>query len=172
MTNKENRDKDMEAEKETAELKEAAENKERKKTDIDELVRRLKDPFKAVIVPWESWVIAEATKEADGESTQIEKPRNEKGQTEYEYFGEKIEKCTEALPDLTPRHKEQVEAFVAQLGAQYPSKDTVEQNILAVVDIESSSISQSEASDTESDGEASMVYPRRCGWRCKKTAGR
>ena len=156
MKNKESKDKGEEAEREEktkAELKEATMEKERKKTHIDEFVRKLAEPFKPVVEPWESWVVAVATQEADGSSPQTEKPKNEKGQTEYEFFCEKIEKCTEAIPDLTPRHKEQVEAFVERFGPLYPTKAMEEMNILAAVDIESSSISQSSASDTESDGE-------------------
>ena len=57
------------------------------------------------------------------------KNENDKGQTEYEFFSEKLDKCTEALPDLTPRHKEQVEAFVARFGPLHPSRDTEDTSI-------------------------------------------
>ena len=119
MKNKESKDKGEEAEKEekaTAELKEASMEKERKKTHIDEFVRKLVDPFKPVVEPWPSWVVAVATKEADGSSPITKKPKNVEGQTEYDFFCEKIAKCTEAIPDSTPRHKNEVEAFVERFA--------------------------------------------------------
>ena len=139
-------------EKTTVVLKETTMEKEKKKTNIDEFVRRLNDPFKPIVEPWPSWVVEVATKGANNPPPQEEKPKNKEGQTEYEFYSEKIAECTEAIPELTPRHKWQVQAFVNKFAPMYPEVK-VAPNLVATVDIDGSSSSQASASDTESDGE-------------------
>ena len=90
---------------------------------------------------------------ADGASPQTKNTKHDKGQTEYEFFNEKLDRCAEALVDLTPRHKAQLDAFVNQFGPLHARMNTDETNTVALVDVDSSSMSHSSASESGSDDE-------------------
>ena len=141
-----------EKEENTTELNEATTEKEKKRANIDEFVRRLNDTFKPIAEPWPPWVVEVATKGANCPEPQEEKPKNKEGKTEYEFYSEKIADCTEAIPELTPRHKWQVQEFVDKFAPLYPEV-IAKPNMVAKVDIDGSSSSQASASDTESDEE-------------------
>ena len=156
MKTKESKDKEEEAEKKektNAELKEEIMKREMKKTHIDEFVSKLKDPFKRVVEPWPSWEAAKATTEGDESSPHYKKPRNKDGKTECYYYMEKMERCTEAIPDLTPRHKTEVEDFVKRFTPMCATMTKEEVKLVTAVDIDASSTSQGSAPDTESDEE-------------------
>jgi hypothetical protein len=142
----------------TTESKEETTVKEKKWANIDEFVRRLNDKFKPVIQPWPSWEVEKATMGAKSPEPQEEKPRNKEGMTEYEFYNEKIADCTEAIPELTPRHKWQVQAFVDKFAPLYPEEKP---KMVAKVDIDGSSSSQASESDvdTESDEEGIAGIP-------------
>ena len=70
------------------------------KLDIEGFLAELVESF---VPAWPSWdEVQQMVKEKGSAAPSKEIARSEKGQTEHEFFSEKLDKCAAALDDLTP----------------------------------------------------------------------
>ena len=70
------------------------------KSDIEAFMAELLESFVPVWPPWDE--VAKKVKEEGWEAPSKEIVRNDKGQTEHQFFSDKLDKCAAALDDLTP----------------------------------------------------------------------
>ena len=88
---------------------------------------------------WPSWdEVEKMVKEKGSAAPSKEIARNAKGQTEHEFFSDKLDRCAAALDDLTPEQKQKVYNIVQQFGHFHSCTSATKNNLVALVSVDDS----------------------------------